>query len=442
MVSKHDDPQAYGEFEDMPIFQDENNERAINLLRGIIAYGFEKPSVIQQKAIVPLALGRNVIGQSQSGTGKTGAFVIGSLMKYDPEDPHVQLIYVAHTRELAQQIIHVIENIGEKLLKKGTTVELCVGQLVCVTENIEHIRNGTCQIIVGTPGRISDLVSRTITDKKSGQKQRLVDPAHVRMIILDEADCLLSQGFYDGIADIVRYLDDPEYRQDYLQIGIFSATISDEILQTARALCMPGPQRDDDPRAPVEVLVPVEQLTLEGIEQYYWNLDSRPNAAFSDKVDFIIAVNGLRVIPQCIIYVNKKDTAEQLCHVLNDRGLDSRYIYGKMSPSDRMATIAAFRKGMTRILVSTDLLSRGLDIQQIAMVINFDLPYVLEKNSDINKERMAEYLHRIGRSGRFGRKGLAINLISNVSEKYRLEKIEEYYGTEIKQLPDQIGLLY
>ena len=436
----------YEEFDDIPYFKGES-PTAMKLLQGVISYGFEKPSQIQGLAIHPLTAGMNVIGQAQSGTGKTGSFVIGALSHFEPENPNVQLIFLAHTHELAQQIQDVVINIGKHMLKGPESVELCVGRLISVEENMNNIRRQRCQILVGTPGRICDLVSRT-TRTANGGKGPLIIPRHVRVLIMDEADRLMSDKFYDDINTIIRYLDDRDYRDDFLQIGIFSATLSPQMINVARNICLPGYAPEDDmwhshARAPVEILVPVENLTLDGIEQYYWDLDcSSPSTVFNDKVSFIIAMNSIRVIPQCIIYVNAQDTARLLCRALNDKGIDSRYIYGRMTARERKEVIDAFRKSQTRILVSTDLLSRGFDVQQISMVINFDIPNINERDRDVDEDRMAEYLHRIGRSGRFGRKGLAINLLATAQDRYRLKCIKDYYRAEIKELPDDVGILY
>lgn len=419
----------YKEFEDMPLFQDGKN---LQLLAGILRHGFEKPSTIQQKVIVPLSTGRNVIAQSQSGTGKTGSFVIGCLSRLDPSVPHVQIIIMAHTHELAQQICSVLVSIGTDLLKSDK-VELCVGKRVAVEENIRRIDRGA-QVLVGTPGRICDLVSRV---SRTGKK--LIDPQHVKVVILDEADRLLSFKFNEEISDIVNALDDSRRRSEPLQLGIFSATLPPEereALEYARDLC--GANR------PIEILIPVPELSLEGIAQYYYDFngaDSRD--VFREKVQLISILHEDIVIPQCIIYVNSAKTADMLQEELRIRELNTQCIYGSMSPRERMDITDRFRRSEIRVLISTDLLSRGFDVQQISLVINFDLPYVTDRRTgDIDQEKMAEYLHRIGRSGRFGRKGLAINFVATDGEMARLREIERYYGTDIRLLPNDVASLF
>jgi translation initiation factor 4A len=437
---------AYVDFDSMPLFED-GSESAIKLLQGVLGYGFEKPSAIQQRAIMCLADHYNVIGQGQSGTGKTGSFVIGALSRYDPAIKNVQLIFLAHTHELAQQIIAVVRSIGSRLFSEEN-VELCVGQCVSVDQNIENIKKGKTQILVGTPGRICDLMERQI--RVNGKQINLINPAFVKTLIIDEADKLLSQKFEEKMNNIVCALDNPNLRKDNLQVGIFSATLSETDLECARDLCIPKRKSlenwKQDPRAPKEILVPVEDLTLDGIEQFYYNLESPPRESFADKVRFIRIMNEIRVVPQCIIYVNNQDTARNLSRSLYEEGLETRCIYGKMAPSERLDITTEFRKGTIRILVATDLLSRGFDVQQVSLVINFDIPYVTDRNTGrVNEDSMAEYLHRIGRSGRFGRKGLAINLVANINEMHRVETIRDFYKTDIKLLQETDisgGLLY
>lgn len=434
---------SYTEFDDMPMFQNEDDDLAMKLLGGISAYGFDKPSIIQQKTIVPLAQGRNVIGQAQSGTGKTGAFVIGTLGHLDPSVNHVQLIYLAHTHELAEQIMYVINAIGSKLLAPGTddissSIALCVGQRVSVEQNITQIRKG-CQILVGTPGRIRDLVGRMI------HKTPLIPPEYVRAIVLDEADRLLSDKFVEDIKSILCHIDINQEKP--VQIGIFSATMSPNILEVARDMCVPWRHEMTDwtthPSAPVEVLVPVEDLTLDGIAQYYYNLDVRSrDDALSEKVKFIVTLNEIQVVPQCIVYVNSQNTAIYLCNALSNEGMETRCIHGKMTSKARMDVINEFRHGTINVLVSTDLLSRGIDVQQVSLIVNFELPFVMTRECDIDHDRMAEYLHRIGRSGRYGRRGIAINLVSCPAEQSRLDAIRDHYKTNIVELPDNIKQIY
>jgi translation initiation factor 4A len=430
---------SYDDFEAMDQFQGPNAN--IDLLHGITNYGFETPSEIQQQTIVPLYKGKNVIGQAQSGRGKTGAFVIGSLSRLIKEDNHVQIIILANTHELAQQIITVTRELGSKLIKPDK-IELCVGRQVSVEENIRAIRLHGAQVLVGTPGRIKHLVTHQIKGVP------LIRPASVRTIVLDEADCLLMDKFRDVVVDIIEALDCN--RPDPLQLGIFSATFSEDSLGISRCLCVPDMKdrlTDDewrkDPNAPLEILIPVENLTLDGIEQYYYNIDCMPQNIFDEKTDFLVALNEIQMIPMAIIYVNNRTTAERLKKALDKERMSSQCIYGSMTPNQRRVITKGFRDCETRLLISTDLLARGFDVQQVKLVINFDLPYVNDRNTaEPNKEKMAEYLHRIGRGGRFGRKGMAISLTANATEVSRKESIEAYFDTTINVLPDTVEGLY
>jgi len=439
-ASDHTDSEeliSYKSFDDMPMFCNKPSEQHIKLLSGVVKHGFEKPSVIQQKIVVPIWQGRNVIAQSQSGTGKTGSFVIGSLAALDPDLKKVQLVIIAHTHELAKQIHEVVCSIGSALLDSNNVV-LCVGQNIAVNNNLQAITRGA-QVLVGTPGRIKDLVTRILPNG-----QPLVDPQYVKTLILDEADRLLSQRFYRDIVDIVNKLD--SNRRDNLQICIFSATMpngDNEALIYARKLCVPNmdenPDWKSDSRRPLEVLIPVEQLSLDGIAQYYWEFKSPPSQGFSDKVNLILSINDEVIIPQALIYVNNAKTADHLQRELSTNGLVCSCIYGTMSGQDRTRTITRFRQGDIRILITTDLLSRGFDVQQVALVINFDLPYVTDRHTgQVDQDKMSEYLHRIGRSGRYGRKGVAINFVSSAAEFARLDEIQKYFHTKIEHLPEDI----
>jgi superfamily II DNA/RNA helicase len=437
-MNTHCEEEEYS-FESMKMFNEAHGPPNLDLLQGVTNYGWESPSKIQQKTVDHIYQGRNVIGQAHSGSGKTGAFTIGALSLLDPTKNQVQIIVIANTHELAKQSLKVIRAVGNRVLRSDAQVELCIGQSVSPEENIRNIRTGR-QILVGTPGRIRDLVCRRIGGKP------LIDPHHVKLLILDEADCLLTDKFRDVTIDIVDALDDP---RNGIQLAIFSATFSPESLDVARKLCVPdkdklGEKWTEEPTTPFEILVPVENLTLKDIQQYYYELDCDPRNSFRQKVEFILALNDIaHLIPMCMIYVNNKGAAEKLKFELDKQELACECIYGSMTGHQRQHITDAFRRCETRILISTDLLGRGFDVQQVELVINFDLPYVIDRNTgEINKDKMAEYLHRIGRGGRFNRRGTAINIIAGATERNRMEAIEEYYSTQIELLPDDISQLY
>jgi superfamily II DNA/RNA helicase len=435
----------YKEFEDMPLFQT-GSEESIKILQGILEYGFETPSEIQQTAIVPMCEGRSLIAQAQSGTGKTGTFVIGSLNSLDMQSPHVQVIIMAPVHELATQTYHVLLEIGKRLISTDQ-VELCIGKQVSVEQNIINIHAGRTRVLIGTPGRILHLIKHKI------RGEYLIPRRFVKLVVLDEADRLLSDKSSNEVIEIVERLDDTRERSDVLQLGIFSATFNKrETLETARRLCLPeyddlvksGPDWATNKYAPVQILLRPAQLTLVGIAQYYYEIEcDDERKAFADKVAFIDALNAEHMIPVCMIYVNTANTAERLKDELNSRGMACDCIYGNMPPKRRLEVTKSFRKLETKILISTDLLARGFDVQQIVLVINFDLPYVHDRNmGEINPDKVADYLHRIGRSGRFGRKGVSVNLVATRADMDRMKIIEDYYGVKVEPLPDNITELY
>jgi superfamily II DNA/RNA helicase len=433
--------QIYKEFEDMPLFSS-GSEDSIKILQGILEYGFERPSEVQQKGIVPLCQGKNLIAQAQSGTGKTGTFVIGSLNAIDMECPYVQVVILTTVHELATQTYHVLTDIGKRLISEDN-VELCIGKQTSVDQNICNIYSGKIKVLIGTPGRILHLIKHKI------KNEFLVPRKYVKLAILDEADRLLSDKSSSEVIEIVERLDDPRERGDVLQLGIFSATFNkEETLHKARRLCLPEIDRLENWQshkyAPVEILLEPNQLTLDGIAQYYYEVECEDERrAFDDKVAFIDALNAEHMIPVCMIYVNSANTAEKLKSELNNRGMACDCIYGSMLPKRRLEVTKSFRRLETKILISTDLLARGFDVQQIVLVINFDLPYVHDKRTGtVNPDKIADYLHRIGRSGRFGRKGVSVNLLATSADADRMKIIEKYYAIKVEPLPDDVSDLY
>ena len=453
---KDDDIQSYTCFDDMPLFNvddDAKEELAMQLLAGIEGHGFHDPRRLQALGIVPLYQRRNLIAQSQSGTGKTGCFVIGSLSLVDPTLNQTQVVVIAPTHELASQIYHVFLDIGSQLFagRKEPWAELCVGKQVSVDENIMNLCQGR-PVVIGTPGRIQHLVRHGI------KGQPLIPPKFVKLLVLDEADKLLSEDTLEVTQGIVDLLDHSGFRDegDFLRFGIFSATFnSEQTIETARTLCMPdweAKATPDDPfawkqdaHAPLQILLKPDDLTLDGIEQFYIDLNcgENPKHRFESKVTLIETLNKIRSIPTCIVYCQTGRTAEDLAYALSEGGMKCQAIHGKMSSRDRMEITKAFRKQEFRILIATDLLARGFDVSQISMVINFDLPHVYDRHRNENDEqKLADYLHRIGRSGRFGKKGVAINLIADARERNHKRIIEEFYGKPMEELPDDVTSIY
>lgn len=379
-----DDVKSYKTFEEM------NLKR--NLLKGIYAYGFQHPSLIQQKGIMELISSRDIIAQSQSGTGKTATFGIGCIQSVDESLKTLQAIIICPTRELAAQIKTVIFELGRFLIKLN--IIQCVGG-DNVRDNIDEIKSKKPQIIVGTPGRIFDLINRHSIITK-----------HIKTFCLDEADEMLSQGFKSQIHDIFKYMPED------VQACVFSATLSPEIINISKQFL----------RNPRHILLKKDELTLEGISQFYVEIEKE-----SQKLDVLMELYQELNIAQAIIYVNSKKKCDWLQEVMQNHHFTISSINGQMQQSQRTKVLNEFRSGKTRILITTDLLCRGIDVQQVSIVINFDIPY-----------RHENYIHRIGRSGRFGRKGAAINLIIS-SQLKDIKYIENYYHTHIHPLPENFN---
>jgi len=360
------------------------------LLRGIYAYGFEKPSHIQQRGIIPVISGRDTIAQAQSGTGKTATFSIASLQTVDRRNPDCQALILAPTRELAQQTHKVLNSLGDYMNIKS---HACVGG-TAVREDIQILQRGV-QIVVGTPGRVNDMISRSAL--------RL---DQLKMFVLDEADEMLSRGFKDQIYDVFQFLP-PE-----VQVCLFSATMPVEILHMTKRFM----------RNPVRILVKKEAVTLDGIRQFYVSVEKE-----EWKLDTLCDLYETLTITQAIIYCNTRKKTEWLTEKMTQRDFTVSCMHGDMDMSERQLIMREFRSGSTRVLITTDLLARGIDVQQVSLVINYDLP--------TNREN---YIHRIGRSGRFGRKGVAINFVSK-DDVQALREIEQFYRTEVEEMPMDVS---
>ncbi|WIA44046.1 hypothetical protein OEZ86_010415 [Tetradesmus obliquus] len=357
-----------------------------NLLRGIYAYGFEKPSAIQQKGIVPFTKNLDVIQQAQSGTGKTATFCAGILNNLDYNLLECQGLVLAPTRELAQQIEKVMRALGDYLQVK---CHACVGG-TSVREDTRILSAGV-HVVVGTPGRVFDMLRR-----------RCLRADSIKMFVLDEADEMLSRGFKDQIYDIFQLLP-PK-----LQVGVFSATLPPEALEITRKFM----------NKPVRILVKRDELTLEGIKQFYVNVEKE-----DWKLDTLCDLYETLAITQSVIFANTRRKVDWLTDKMRERDHTVSATHGDMDQNTRDVIMREFRSGSSRVLITTDLLARGIDVQQVSLVINYDLPTQPEN-----------YLHRIGRSGRFGRKGVAINFVTRDDERM-LQDIQRFYNTVIEELP-------
>jgi translation initiation factor 4A len=368
-------------------WEDENVHFKPKLLRGIYSYGFDKPSPIQQRAIIPMMSNRDIIAQAQSGTGKTGAFCLGSLQKVDESIDVTQVIILSPTRELSIQNYNVCKALGQFT---KTRIHLLIGGTSTDVDK-ETLTNNTPHIVVGCPGRIHDMFRRGFLSGK-----------HLKLFVLDEADEMLSSGFKDQIYNIFQYLNND------VQIGLFSATMPLEVQNLTEKFM----------RDPIKILVKSEMLTLEGIKQYYIAIDDDHFKYLTIK-DLFQTVS----LSQTIIYCNSVKRVQDLHDAMNQDGFPVICIHSGMNDSERREAFNVFKSGQKRVLISSDVTARGIDIQQLSVVINFDIP-----------KSVHTYLHRIGRSGRWGRKGLAINFITR-QDMPKLKELESWYQTHIDELP-------
>ena len=360
-----------------------------NILRGIYSMGFEYPSAIQRKAIRPMLDNRDLIAQSQSGTGKTATFLISALHKVDPTVKKPQVLILCPNRELAQQInfnfegLNAFSKIKGALIMGGTLVE----------DNFKALDNGA-QFIVGTPGRVYDMMKRYVLKTDS-----------LKCFIMDEADEMLSKGFKDQICEIFQFIP------KHTQVCIFSATMPASALEIT----------DKFMKNPNEILVKSEEITLEGIKQFYLGVEHE-----SWKTATLFDLYENLSLKQTIIFCNSKRKAEWLKEQLLSENFTVSCIHSDLSQVQRDRTMKNFRVGSSRILIATDVIARGIDVQQVEIIINFDIPRDIET-----------YIHRIGRSGRFGRKGIAINFVTD-KEFPTIQRIQQYYSTIIEPLPENI----
>jgi len=361
------------------------------LLRGIYAYGFETPSEIQKKAILPIIKGRNILAQAQSGSGKTGTFSIGTLQSIDTSINSVQAIILAPTHELATQITKVITSLGAFM--EGLSVKTIIGG-TSIQQDVAEIREKCPHIIVGCTGRIYDMIVR-----------KYLKVSTVKLLVLDEADEMLSKGFNDQIYNIFQYLN------QNIQLALFSATMPDDILKLAKKIM----------NNPVKITMKKEELNLECIKQYFVALHDDLN-----KYDTLKDLFSVISVSQCIIYCNNVKRVIDLQNAMTNDGYSVCSIHSSMDKSEREKVFTNFRSGTYRVLISSDITARGIDVQQVSTVINFDIPKCVHT-----------YLHRIGRSGRWGRKGLAINFITK-KDIHLMKRIESYYSINIEELPADI----
>ncbi|KAF8050064.1 hypothetical protein N665_2057s0010 [Sinapis alba] len=369
-------------FNDMGIKED--------VLRGVYEYGFEKPSAIQQRAVMPILQGRDVIAQAQSGTGKTSMIALSVCQIVDTSSREVQALILSPTRELASQTEKTIQAIG---LHASIQAHACIGGK-SVGEDIRKLENGV-HVVSGTPGRVCDMIKRKSLRTRA-----------IKLLILDESDEMLSRGFKDQIYDVYRYLP-PD-----LQVCLVSATLPHEILEMTSKFMT----------EPVKILVKRDELTLEGIKQFFVAVEKE-----EWKFDTLCDLYDTLTITQAVIFCNTKRKVDWLSEKMRTNNFTVSSMHGDMPQKERDEIMNQFRSGDSRVLITTDVWARGIDVQQVSLVINYDLPN--------NREL---YIHRIGRSGRFGRKGVAINFVKSDDIKI-LRDIEQYYSTQIDEMPMNVA---
>ncbi|KAK9468941.1 P-loop containing nucleoside triphosphate hydrolase protein [Lipomyces arxii] len=361
-----------------------------DLLRGIYAYGFETPSAVQSRAIVQILKGRDTIAQAQSGTGKTATFSISLLQTIDTKVRETQALILSPTRELAVQIQNVVLALGNYM---NVQCHACIGG-TSVGEDIRKLDFGQ-HVVSGTPGRVADMIRR-----------RNLRTRNIKMLILDEADELLDKGFKDQIYDVYRYLPPST------QVVVVSATLPYDVLEMTRKFTTD----------PVRILVKRDELTLEGLKQYFIAVEKE-----EWKFDTLCDLYETLTITQAVIFCNTRRKVDWLAEKMREANFTVAAMHGEMPQKERDSIMQDFRQGNSRVLISTDVWARGIDVQQVSLVINYDLP--------LNREN---YIHRIGRSGRFGRKGVAINFVTTEDVSI-LRDIEQYYSTQIDEMPMNVS---
>lgn len=363
------------------------------LLKGLYAMKFNKPSKIQEKAL-PLLISnppKNMIGQSQSGTGKTAAFSLTMLSRVDENDPSTQCLCLAPARELARQTLEVINT-----MKKFTKITT---ELV-VPNSIPKGQATNAHILVGTPGTVLDMIRR-----------KLINVSKIKVFVLDEADNMLeAQGLGAQCLRVKKMLP------KNTQLVLFSATFPDEVREYAEKFV---------PNAN-SLELKHEELNVEGIKQLYMDCDSEQH-----KFEVLAELYGLLTIGSSIIFVQTKETANKLYHKMRQEGHTCSILHGDLEHNERDRLIDDFREGRSKVLITTNVLARGIDIASVSMVVNYDLP--VDKNG---RPDPSTYLHRIGRTGRFGRVGVSISFVHDKKSYDTLMAIRKYFGNvEMTRVP-------
>lgn len=368
-----------------------------DLLRGVYEYGFTEVSKVQARTLQPMIDGIDLIVQSPAGTGKTAAYLVGGMFNIDPSCKYPQMLIVVNTKELANQVYEVSKHLSVHM---GLSISLCIGGTanVDVTKNLEQAR--TSQLLVGTPGRLVDLIKR---DSRKDAKFRLLD--RLKILVLDEADKLLDDDFVEDIKTIVRS------KAENAQICLFSATYPRRILEMTQHFM----------NSPTTIKIDRDKLSIDKIRNYYVDVEYNEY-----KYGVIVDLYKNVSICQAIIYVNSVKTANELAKKLEIDGYPVGVTHSELDDNTRIDVLRKFRLGQIRLLVGTDLISRGMDIKDVGLVINYDIP----RKPDV-------YVHRAGRTARNGKIGVAITMVTNHdSDNHQMAKIESVFRVKFISLPE------
>lgn len=365
-----------------------------DLLRGVYASGFDLPSKIQETALPTLLADppQNMIAQSQSGTGKTAAFILASLSRVDEEQRYPQVLILSPTYELAIQTGEV----AKKMAQYCTRITFCYAVRGVTFSHGEQIRD---QVIVGTPGKIIDWAF----------KFKFFDLSRIKVFVLDEADIMIAQqGHHDQSIRIHKRLSPS------CQMMLFSATYEKEVMDFAEMIIS----------NPVVIRLRKEEESLENIKQFYVMCTD-----LEDKFKAISNIYGVLAIGQTIVFCHTRQSAVWLAGKMSEEGHSVSVLSGELTVEQRISVLDRFRTGLDRVLVTTNVCARGIDVEQVTVVVNFDLPVDAKGRADCET-----YLHRIGRTGRFGKQGVAINMVEGNRGWALLKQIEEHFGRTIMKL--------
>jgi ATP-dependent RNA helicase len=386
-IQLHED-RAFHATQDVPTYSTWAEMGLRPALLGLIEQlGWSKPSPVQSRAIVPISMGRSILVQSQNGTGKTATFVIGALQRL-PSSKSTELLVVSPTRELALQSESTLRSLG-------ASVRSCIGGN-SLGDDVRALRH-SIHAISGTPGRVLQLI-----------REHHIDSTAVRCVVLDEADEMLTS-FKRTIYDILSLTRSA-------QLIVVTATVSEDVIELCTAFMPDG----------LRLVVPRDDLTISNVAQFVVRVASE-----EWKFDALRDLYQSVAIERAVIFVNTRDKGEWLADQMRASAFTVALAHGQLAMAEREKIAEEFRAGETRVIIATDVWARGIDVRNITLVINFDIPTQCET-----------YLHRIGRSGRFGRKGIAITFSAGESDEKKLRKLQKFYSSTIAPLPSDLDSLF